>query len=260
MAEVCDGVGNACPADAKSTAVCRAATGTCDVAESCDGAGDACPADAVQPNGSPCGDGQFCNGAETCQSGACQTAAAPCVGACDEMGDACIGNCPLVPQTCRGAERALLYVSDNADDSKDKLLWKWIKGEATSQTEFGDPTTLAEYSLCLYAGPSSPLIAEARILPGGSWGPVSDKGYKYQDSAGTQSGVQKVLLKGSTSNKSKALLKGRGTGLPTLGVAIPLPEPVTAQLLNTDSGLCWSEQFSGSQVLKNENGSFKGKK
>src|SRR5437773_151653 len=49
LAENCSGSDAACPPDAKSTAVCRPSAGPCDVAESCDGATDACPADAFQP-------------------------------------------------------------------------------------------------------------------------------------------------------------------------------------------------------------------
>jgi C1A family cysteine protease len=49
-AEVCDGTGAACPADALkgSTFVCRASAGDCDVAETCTGTSAACPADAMK--------------------------------------------------------------------------------------------------------------------------------------------------------------------------------------------------------------------
>ncbi len=70
LAENCDGVGVACPADAKSTAECRGSAGQCDVAENCNGVSDGCPADAVQPNGTPCIDGNACT-ADTCQAGTC---------------------------------------------------------------------------------------------------------------------------------------------------------------------------------------------
>ena len=44
----------ACPADAKSTAVCRASAGVCDVAESCDGVSNDCPRDAFAPATTVC--------------------------------------------------------------------------------------------------------------------------------------------------------------------------------------------------------------
>src|SRR5207247_4139241 len=49
LTETCTGTSVACPADAKSTAVCRPAAGPCDAAESCDGVTNDCPADVFQP-------------------------------------------------------------------------------------------------------------------------------------------------------------------------------------------------------------------
>jgi hypothetical protein len=82
---------------AHSGSPCAGADGDGNCAESCDEAGDACT--AADPNGSACSDGLFCNGADTCQSGACTThAGTPCPGAdgdgncsesCNEAGDAC---------------------------------------------------------------------------------------------------------------------------------------------------------------------------
>src|SRR2546428_43431 len=76
VAESCDGIADACPADAKQPATfsCRAAAGPCDVAETCDGIGDACPVDAKQP-----------------ATLSCRAAAGPCDQAerCDGSTDAC---------------------------------------------------------------------------------------------------------------------------------------------------------------------------
>ena len=54
---------------------------------------------------------------------------------------------------CRTAAKSILVVKDNATDTKDKLIWKWIKGASTTQAEFGDPTvpvTGANIALCVY--------------------------------------------------------------------------------------------------------------
>jgi hypothetical protein len=103
LADNCDGTNPTCPADAKSTAVCRPAVDTCDLAESCDGSSDTCPADALQPagftcraaagtcdvaetctgllatcppdillpNGTPCDDSNACTDPDACQAGVC---------------------------------------------------------------------------------------------------------------------------------------------------------------------------------------------
>src|SRR5207249_2211169 len=66
VAESCTGSSGACPADAKSTAQCRA-TGDCDIAESCNGVSNDCPADSFKPMGTVCrGSAGVCDVAETC--------------------------------------------------------------------------------------------------------------------------------------------------------------------------------------------------
>src|SRR5205823_2218794 len=69
-AESCTGTSAACPPDQKSTAVCRPAADTCDVAELCDGASNTCPPDAYppataecRPSTGPCDPAERCTGA-----------------------------------------------------------------------------------------------------------------------------------------------------------------------------------------------------
>ncbi len=64
--EMCDGIMNTCPNDAKSTTntQCRPAIGECDAAELCDGASNDCPMDA------PVVDGTLCKGG-ACIAGMC---------------------------------------------------------------------------------------------------------------------------------------------------------------------------------------------
>jgi hypothetical protein len=238
-----DTAGTACTADGN---VCTD--------DECDGTGG-CGVN----NSDPCEDGLFCNGAESCQGGLCQAGTAPCVSSCDEGGNACLaGNCPLAPQSCRTAQKSLLLIKDSDDDGRDKLVWKWLKGQATSQTEFGDPTDSAEYSFCLYA--ASTLIAEASVPAGTNWDALGDKGYKYSDGGGSASGIQKILVKGSDENNAKVVLKGRGDNLPDLLQAIPLSEPVIVQLINAETEICWGGAYAGgAQVIRNEDGRFKGK-
>ena len=79
---------------------CVGADGDSDCSESCDEVPDTCTAN--DSDGSACDDGLFCNGADTCSSGAClQHAGSPCAGAdgdfncmesCSEDADACASN------------------------------------------------------------------------------------------------------------------------------------------------------------------------
>ncbi|MFN2376641.1 MAG: hypothetical protein ABR538_08895, partial [Candidatus Binatia bacterium] len=76
---------------------CTGPDGDGNCAESCNEATDACS--AADSNGSPCNDGLFCNGADTCSGGTCSVHAGdPCSGpdgdgncaeSCNEAGDTC---------------------------------------------------------------------------------------------------------------------------------------------------------------------------
>ena len=72
-AETCSGAGANCPADAFEPAgvECRSSAGVCDVAETCSGTEIECATDVVL-DGTPCLDGDVCNGAEQCVAGVCE--------------------------------------------------------------------------------------------------------------------------------------------------------------------------------------------
>ena len=75
------------------------------------------------------------------------------------------------------AGKSLLLLKNNADDSKDKLVWKWLKGAATTIGELGDPTGATDYTLCLYSGTGAAAIA----LPAGSnWQTLGTTGFKFE--------------------------------------------------------------------------------
>jgi hypothetical protein len=261
LAEQCDGASAACPTDLKSTAVCRAAAGVCDAAETCNGVIDVCPADVDQPDGTPCPDGQYCNGAEQCLAGICGSGAPPCALACDEGGDVCTVGCPPVAQSgCLAAGKSLLLLKDKADDAKDKLIWKWIKGAATALPDFGAPNAGSDYALCVYAGPGEALIAGGEaVLPAGSaWTAAGSAGWKYDAASGLPNGIAKAVLKSGDPGKSKALVKGKGADLPdpTLPI-LPGDFPVVVQLLNDETPLCLESSFASGAVKKNEDAQLK---
>ena len=159
---------------------------------------------------------------------------------------------------CRTALKSILVVKDNATDTKDKLTWKWVKGASTTQAEFGDEVMgTANIALCIYD--NTGFLGGTLVAPGTGWSVVSTKGWKFLDKTGAQDGVQKIILKASTSGKSKALVKGKGANLPvgTPDITPPLTLPVTAQLVNSQSGLCWESVFS--TQIKNQAGLFKAK-
>ena len=76
-------------------------------------------------------------------------------------------------------------------------MWKWLRGEETSQSDIADPTQEASYSFCVYAGEAPALMAGATVLPDAiKWAPIGDMGYKYKDKNGAAAGLQRLVLKG----------------------------------------------------------------
>jgi hypothetical protein len=71
--------------------------------------------------------------------------------------------CSSTPQMgCRAAGKSVLRIHSGA--GSEKLVWKWLKGVATSQMEFADPTATTDYALCLYDG--SGLLAQTVVSAG----------------------------------------------------------------------------------------------
>ena len=247
-----------------STVVCRASGGACDLAESCTGSSGTCPADAKQPNGTGCDDGSACTQTDQCDG------AGTCVGTdpldCDD-GDACTADSctPLsgcinddAPATgCLTPGKSIVLIKSNASDhSKDKLLWKWIKGAVVSQANFADPLTDTDYALCIYAGAASSPIARLQLPAGAGWSGVGTKGYKFNGAS--PDGLSLALLKGGADGKSKALTKGKGATLPD--PTLPLTYPVTVQLKKDGSALCLESSFTAADEVKNDAAQFKAKK
>lgn len=237
--------------------------GVVDAGEECDDAnlgrnGDCCALGCtLRPDGASCSDGFFCNGQETtCQGGVCQVGTPPCPFQCDETTDTCVGGCPTAPLSCRTAQRSRLVVKHENDPAKDALSWKWTQGASTSQAEFADPTSGTDYALCIFAGLPPTLIGQAVVPADASkWSIAGSTGFTYKDAAAAAAGITKVSLKGSTVNKSKLQVTGKGSALPDL--PLPLAAPVTVQLVNETTEVCWGASYPASQLLKNETDQLK---
>jgi hypothetical protein len=139
---------------------------------------------------------------------------------------------------CRAAGGSQLQITNNADDAKDKLQWKWQKGAETLFPALGDPTVSTQYFLCIY----DPGLALEAIIPQGTpkWAAAGSSGFKYKDKAGAAEGVTKGQIKSGGAGKAKAQIKGAGAGLDD---PLPLTQPVTVQLQN-NIGECWEHAFT----------------
>jgi len=236
--------------------------GQIDAGEQCDDGnladGDCCSSTCqFDGAGTPCPDATLCNGDETCDgAGNCDPGTAL---DCDDNDlctqDSCspISGCVNDGSAvggCRTALKSILILKDKSPDTKDKLVWKWVKGQSTTQDAFGVPTGTTQYALCIHAGTAAALLASYNV-PGDAmkWSAIGTKGYKYTDPAGSAAGITKVLLKGSAQDKAKCLVKGKGTNLDDFDLT-DLIDPVTVQLVNSANTTCFESTFQQADFIK----------
>ncbi len=150
--------------------------------------------------------------------------------------------------------------------AKDKLVFKWLKGEATGVADLGNPALGTTYTLCVYDEIASQpsLVVEAVIPPAATCGnrpcwKSTRKGYKYSDRLVSTDGMRVINLKSGAAGKAKILVKAQGTGIGLPALPLQQQPRVIVQLKNDHAaGECWEAQFSG-PAKKNDNGQFKDK-
>jgi uncharacterized delta-60 repeat protein len=233
--------------------------------------GGTCGNGVLNP-GEECDDGNATNG--DCCSIGCQ--AEPAGGACLNNNSLCkasqcdgAGHCgrPLAASGCKLPTvplKSQLQFKDKTPDKGDLAVWKWMKGAATSLTDYGDPTSTTSYALCVYQGSSATgaLLFETDAPAGGTchnrpcWKALNGKGFKYADRDATPNGDIANQLKTGDAGKAHALVRGKGVDLNL--PALPLPLPVRAQL-RASNGMCWEADFSSAGVKANDTTQFNGK-
>lgn len=166
--------------------------------------------------------------------------------------DGCL---PTPRPGCREAAVSSVVWKDHANDEKDTLVWKWKKGEETSQGDFDDPTEASRYQLCAYPGGSAPIAWDPVSAGATNWNAIPLRGYRYTDKNGPSSGVTKIQLIGGPAGKARAFVKAKGPDVPTL--ALPASLPLTVQLVNRETNECFTSTFEVGHVKKNADGAFK---
>lgn len=184
----------------------------------------------------PASNGSSCDAADPCSMNVCDGN-----GACTDV------------RSCRSAGKSALLLKTSASGSKDKLIWKWLKGAATTLTDLGVPTGTTNYALCIYAGTA---VATINLPAGSDWQATGTKGFKFKDPTGTPDGAQSAILQSGAAGKAKALVKGKGSNLPGT-LAPPLSLPVTTQLVNEGNSTCFQAVYS--TAIKNDTKQFKAK-
>lgn len=166
--------------------------------------------------------------------------------------------CPATPRVgCRTASRSTLLMKKTSGGTRDKLLWKWLRGQATNPLEFDRPDQSTDYGLCIYSG--SPTLEVPILVPSGptNWRPLGS-GFRYKDTAGAANGLQKVLLKSGAEGRPKIQVLARGPLLPDPALDT-MSTPIRVQIVNADSGICWESEFQASDINKQNTGTLKAK-
>jgi hypothetical protein len=189
------------------------------------------------------------------------------------------GACPVTADAgCTGGfAKGLLLMKENVP-GKEKLVAKFLKGPALAQADMGNPLDVAQggtgtaYSLCVYDDASNlagdvfvdragdtcdgrPCWKSIGRAPNDPQGP--GKGYRYKDAGLATDGILKILYKGGDAGKSKAIVIGKGPGLPTgLAAALQLSSQATVQLRSSD-GLCLTVDLS--EITQQDSSSFRAK-
>ncbi len=201
-----------------------------------------------------CGDGQLDRG-ESCDDGNLID------------GDGCSSTCELTCVTtpkvgCRqvSSEKGRLLIKNNVEDRKDKLIWKWLKGEITPKADFGNPVVDESYVFCMYDGTGlamSSLAPAGGLCDGKACWKDKPKGFQYKDKDLTPDGINLMKLSaGVEAGKAKIFIKSKGENLQLPDLAA-LVSPVTIQVEN-NAGICWETVFTA-PFQKQDATSFKDK-
>jgi YVTN family beta-propeller protein len=271
---VCTHAGDPCAGGPECANLCNEGAGNCfePAGAACASDGNQCTLDQcngtgacthpARPDGTPCDDADACTSGDQCTAGVC---AGPTTVVCDPC-KTCTpaGGCelPTAPgclAAIPGGSSILLRDGGLVPD-KDLLNWKWKSSGSVALSDFGDPTTTTDLTVCvidqagLRLSATAPADGTCGTKP--CWSVVPLKKLKYGDKDLTPDGVQKLQVKPGGPNVAKIVAKGKGAnlGVPGLG----LSGPVTVRLVRSGGPACWEATY-GSHVLVNTSTMFKAK-
>jgi hypothetical protein len=163
--------------------------------------------------------------------------------------------CSTLPRTgCRTIPDTRTSVLSLKQDGRSaELTWRWLGGEDTPPSAFGDPLADTSYDVCAYA-PTLVLSAHAEAGPffcNGKpcWRATPDAGFTYRDPKAIFDGLTRIELSPGPTDKARIVVKGRGPNLPQ--PPLPLASPPLVQL-QASNGECWETTFAAEDVYRND--------
>ena len=143
------------------------------------------------------------------------------------------------------------------EPNADLLRWSWGMGQSSNANEFDDPTTDADYGVCLYAGTAGneTLVYDAGIPASSSLWRARSRGFVYTDRLRAERGASRISVKSDASMRSAFDVRANGARLAPQ--VFPLATPVTAQLVHFGNGACWESRFESGDVRATNLNEFK---
>jgi uncharacterized delta-60 repeat protein len=144
--------------------------------------------------------------------------------------------------TCQAATagRSALLIRDQAGYSTDRLKWLW-KGSPTTGADFGDPTTLTGYTMCVIDQTGGvPTFRRGWPTAPTGWS-ATPRGYTGRFGPETDLPFDRIGLVATPSGGGKIKVSATGRYLKP---DLPLMTPVTVRLERQDGGHCWEATFS----------------
>src|SRR5262249_9427749 len=239
----------------------------CHLLGTCDPQSGLC-SNPTAPDGTPCDDTVVCTHDDQCTAGACSGTSAACGDGllqtscneqCDPPGPDCTATCQYICGPARSdcklptvSAKAQLQIKNVSVNSKDRFVWKWLKGAPTTLAEIGNPLTGGtEYLLCVYdQGPTQPIMA-MHLPTSQGWKALGTKGFVRKNPAPyLPDGDQVSVFKSGLAGKAKVQVKGRADNLHLPTLPFPQGDKVTVQIKNGvgASGTCWSADFSTPKI------------
>lgn len=174
--------------------------------------------------------------------------------------------CSAAPQeNCRATTRptkSKLNLRNGIRPERQKLVWKWFRGEATPVAAFGDPTTTESYAVCMYDGADQ--IVYQSVVPAGAtcrggnpcWKQIGDRGFAFRDGQARWDGLTKIRLVRGEEGQARIILKGSGANLDLADLPLGLPTDVQLQ---ASHGECWEAFFNVDGARRNNDTRFGGR-
>ncbi len=170
---------------------------------------------------------------------------------------ATISPCPAAPRVgCRVAAESKLNLKrkEGKVPNADTVSWSWKDGAATTLEEFSDPLDGsldgADYGVCVYAGApgSEELVYEVGLPASPDLWTAKPPAFVFKDKVRAERGMKLAQLTAGTLASVK--VKAKGAQLPA-GVFV-IQAPVTVQLVNGESELCWESAYAAGDVKKTD--------